>query len=242
MTWRFHARSTGREREEGPMFWWGATFSPLEAALALAGNGIPVCPFHHPEADGSGWVTSIACSCGRPGCLQPCNHPLPPTGLEAATTDPDWIRYWWRDHPDANVGLVTGVACDVIDADPETGSRAFRSLARGSGGLGPVARTGTGRWLFFAAPSGRRGGVLGDDGHARLGPQVRWRGLDGFVLAPPSRTLLGNAARWAQPLATGLPDPHELAEAVTGALDEQDGRMSWLAGPVRRVRGRVALS
>jgi hypothetical protein len=61
------------------------------------------------------------------------------------------------------------------------------------------------------------------------------------VLAPPSRTLLGNAARWAQPLVTDLPDPDELAKMVTGALDEQAGRRSWLAEPVRRVRGRVAL-
>jgi hypothetical protein len=225
------------------MLWRGATLSPLEAALALAGSGIPVCPFHHPKVDGSGWVASIACSCGRPGCLQPCTHPVPPTGLEAATTDPEWIRYWWGDHPDANVGLVTGVACDVIDADPQTGRRAFRALARGAGGLGPVARSGTGRWLFFAAPSGRRGGVLtdGDDGQDRLGPQVRWRGVDGVVLAPPSRTLLGNAARWAYPFAAGLPDPYQVAEVVTGVADEQAGRLSWLVEPVRRVRGRVAL-
>lgn len=218
------------------MLWQGATFSPLEAALALAGCGIPVCPFHHPKVDASGWVADIACSCERPGCLQPCAHPLPPTGLEAATSDPQWIRHWWRETPDANVGLITGVACDVIDADPETGRRAFRALGRGSGGLGPVARTGTGRWLFFTAPTGRAGGILADgqDGLARPDPHVRWRGVDGFVLAPPSRTLLGNAARWARPFATELPDPHELAEVVTSLVDEEGGRLSWLFGPVRR--------
>jgi Bifunctional DNA primase/polymerase, N-terminal len=231
------------------MLWQGAAYSPLEAALTLARCGIPVCPFHYPRVDGSGWVASMVCSCDRPQCLQPCAHPLPPEGLAAATTDPERIRLWWQATPDANVGLVTGVVCDVIDTDPDTGRRAFRVLARRPTGLGPVARTGTGRWLFFTAPSGRPGAVLadGDDGIARPGPLVRWRGLDSSVLAPPSRTLLGNAARWARPFATELPDPYELAQVLTDAVtapddfDEDSGRLSRLFAPVRRARSRVVL-
>jgi len=226
----------------------GAAFSPLQAALALAGCGIPVCPFHYPRVDGSGWVASMVCSCDRPQCLQPCAHPQPPEGLAAATTDPDRIRLWWQDTPDANVGLLTGVVCDVIDTDPDTGRRAFRVLARRSSGLGPVARTGTGRWLFFTAPSGRPGGVLadGDDGTAHPGPLVRWRGLDGSVLAPPSRTLLGNAARWAHPFATELPDPYELGQVLTDTVtdpddDEESGRLARLFAPVRRAGSRALL-
>jgi hypothetical protein len=42
-------------------------------------------------------------------------------------------------------------------------------------------------------------------------------------------------------LEAATTDPDELAEVVTGALDQQAGRLSWLAEPVRRVRGRVAL-
>ena len=226
------------------MGWQGAAFSPLQAALALARCGIPVCPYHYPRVDGSGWVASMVCSCDRPQCLQPCAHPLPPDGLAAATTDADLVRFWWQDHPDANVGLITGVVCDVIDTDPDTGRRAFKVLTRRSGGLGPVARTGTGRWLFFTAPSGRPGAVLADgDATAQPGPLVRWRGLDGSVLAPPSRTLLGNAARWAHPFATELPDPYELAQVLTDAItdadDEETGRFAKLMAPVRRVRSRV---
>jgi hypothetical protein len=225
------------------MAWRGMGFSPLEAALALAGCGIPVCPFHHPRVDGSGWVASIACSCERSDCLQPCAHPLPPAGLGAATTDPDQIRSWWWEVPDANVGLVTGVACDVIDADPDTGRRAFRALARQPGRLGPVARTGTGRWLFFAAPSGRPGDVLVDreDSAAGPGPQVRWRGENSSVLAPPSRTLLGNSARWVHPVATQLPDPSQLARGLIELVDEKTRPLARLFDPVRRVRSRVAV-
>jgi len=172
---------------------------------------------------------------------------LPPDGLAAATTDCDRIRFWWQDHPDANVALVTGVVCDVIDTDPDTGRRAFKALTRRSSGLGPVARTGTGRWLFFTAPSGRPGAVLadGDDATTRPGPLVRWRGLDGSVLAPPSRTLLGNSARWTHPFATELPDPYELAQVLTDAVtatdDQETGRLARLMAPVRRVRSRAAL-
>jgi hypothetical protein len=226
--------------EEVPMGWQGAAFSPLDAALALADCGIPVCPFHHPTADRSGWMTSVVCSCGRLGCLQPCAHPVPPDGLDAATTDRDQIHFWWAELPEANVGLVTGVACGVIDADPDTGRRAFKTLARHPGGLGPVARTGTGRWLFFTAPSDRPGDVLveRDDG---TGPRVRWRGRYGSVLAPPSRTLLGNAARWVHPFATALPDPSDLARIVTDRVDEEAGRLSRLLDPVRRARSQVTV-
>jgi Bifunctional DNA primase/polymerase, N-terminal len=225
------------------MAWQDPVFSPLEAALALAGCGIPVCPFHHPKVDGSGWMPSTICSCERLGCLQPCSHPLPAAGLDAASTDPDQIHAWWRQVPDANVGLVTGVGCDVIDTDPDTGRRAFKALARRPGALGPVARTSTGRWLFFAAPSDRPGDVLvdRDDGLASTGPHVRLRGRHGSVLAPPSRNLLGNAARWVHPFATALPDPAELAQVLTDVVYEESSRLSRLFDPVRRVRDRVAV-
>jgi Bifunctional DNA primase/polymerase, N-terminal len=228
------------------MAWQGATFSPLEAALALAACGIPVCPFHHPTVDRSGWMSNIVCSCGRLGCLQPCAHPVPPAGLGAATTDPDQIRSWWQDLPDANVGLVTGVACDVVDTDPDTGRRALKALARHQGGLGPVARTGTGRWLFFTAPSDRPGDVLvhRDDGLADTGPHVRWRGRHGSVLAPPSRTLLGHEARWVHPFATALPDLSDLAQVVSDLVHEEPSepsRLAWLVDPVRWVRSRVSV-
>jgi hypothetical protein len=222
------------------MSWQDPAFSPLEAALALAGCGIPVCPFHHPRVDESGWMATISCSCERPGCLQPCSHPLPPDGLEAASTDPDQVHAWWTQDPEANVGLVTGIGCDVIDTDPETGRRAFKALVRQSSGLGPVARTGTGRWLFFAAPSDRPGDVLvdRDDDLARTGPHVRWRGRHGAVLAPPSRNLLGNATRWVHPFATALPDPTALAQVLTGVAHADEGRLTRL---LDRVRDSVAV-
>jgi hypothetical protein len=138
------------------------------------------------------------------------------------------------------------VACDVVDTDPGTGRRAFKALARHEGGLGPVARTGTGRWLFFTTPSDRPGDVLvhRDDGLADTGPHVRWRGRHGSVLAPPSRTLLGHETRWVNPFATTLPDLSDLAQVVSDLVHEETSepsRLAWLVDPVRWVRRRVSV-
>ncbi len=83
--------------------------------------------------------------------------PLTADGLHDAATDPVQVREWWARWPDANVGLRTGVAFDVLDVDGDEG---FDELARLFGGddavlpPGPVA-TPAGVHLS-SAPTGRR--------------------------------------------------------------------------------------
>lgn len=88
-----------------------------EAALMWASAGIPVIPLHTPDAKG-------ICSCKEgEKCKSPGKHPRTYTGLKEATTDIQQILKWFRQHPDANVGGITGEASGVlvVDVDPKSG-------------------------------------------------------------------------------------------------------------------------
>ncbi len=185
------------------------TSTPVYAARWYAVEcGIPVLPCHYPVRDG---LPGLACSCQRADCSSPARHPLLPSGVEEATTDPGQLRHWWLRHPQANVGLATGAAVDVLDVDEATGHR----LVRAGVPLGPVARTGTGRLQFYCAPSG-----LDDrDVQGRFASlpdlsRIWWRGRGGYVLAPPSRVLTG-ASRW---LLHDPPNPLPDVMALLGVL------------------------
>src|SRR4051812_21847103 len=92
----------------------------LDAALTYAALDWPVFPLAE-----RGKLPKIATAhpdgelcrggCGRDG------H-----GLYDATTDVDRITAWWRGWPQANVGIRTGVAFDVVDVD---GPEALDALA-----------------------------------------------------------------------------------------------------------------
>jgi hypothetical protein len=185
----------------------------LHAALGYAARGLHVLPLHHPV--GREATLEVGCSCGELACGQVGDHPLPPGGAADATGDPDRIRWWWRRFPFANVGLATGVHFDVLDvqgasADTFRWSLAIAALRAG----GPLVRTGGDGWQFFLRPLG-----LGDLRTRRL-PRVAWRGLGGWVAAPPSRHPSGAVATWVHDLDTPLP---ETPEALHGRLGSPSG-------------------
>jgi hypothetical protein len=66
----------------------------MGAALGLAAKGVPVFP-----------------------CRVDTKAPLVPTGFKDASTDPVCIRRWWRDWPDALIGVPAGEKFVVIDCD-----------------------------------------------------------------------------------------------------------------------------
>jgi hypothetical protein len=176
-----------------------------DAALGYASRGIPVLPLHYPlphrgdlQPITSDQQPAVApgCSCRDPGCGQPAKHPLGslvPRGVKDATTNRSRILAWWTRHPQANIGLATGHAFDVLDVDGPAGARAIRDLAathdlRSSG---PLVRTGGGGWHYYLAPTG-----LGNANPAGLAC-VDWRGRGGYVIAPPSRHASGHQYQWA---------------------------------------------
>jgi hypothetical protein len=153
----------------------------LSAALSYARHGIPVLPVHTPAPEG--------CSCGRPECDRPGKHPRLRHGLTEATTDLRRIEIWWSRWPDANIGLRTGIVMDVADIDSTEGWHGLRRLLGGAMPVGPRVRTGGGGWHLWFRP-------LGYGNRVRLLPGVDWRGVGGYVVAPPSRHDRGADYRW----------------------------------------------
>jgi hypothetical protein len=90
----------------------------LEAALSYAQGGIPVFP-----------------------CNPHNKRPLTEHGFKDATTDPERIRSWWREHPQAMIGIPTGSASGVfvidLDVDEEKnidGRKVYKDLCLKNGG------------------------------------------------------------------------------------------------------------
>jgi Bifunctional DNA primase/polymerase, N-terminal len=178
-----------------------------DAAVAYASQGIPVLPLHYPlphhgplqpvPSDSQSAVARVGCSCRDSDCRQVGKHPmgtLVPHGVKDATINRARVLAWWSRHPQANIGLATGHAFDVLDVDGPAGAQAIRTLAAENGlhSSGPLVRTGGGGWHFYLAPSG-----LGSV-HPRELDHVDWRGRGGYVVAPPSRHASGHLYQWVR--------------------------------------------
>jgi hypothetical protein len=135
--------------------------SVAAAALEYATLGLPVFP-----------------------CKPRGKEPLTQHGFKDATTDPDKIRDWWRQWPDANIGLPTGAISGlfVLDVDPRNGGD--KSLDELTAKYGPLPVTaeqttgGGGSHLFFS----HSGGTLPKE----LATGIDIKGDGGYVIAAPS--------------------------------------------------------
>jgi hypothetical protein len=196
----------------------------LDAALGYAARGIPVYPAHwpHPAPDGA----SAGCSCPRgAACDRPAKHPLVRHGVNDATTNQAQLEDWWRQWPQANLGLATGVVFDALDVDGPAGLAALRHLARTVDLRlpGPLVATGGGGWHHWFASTG-----LGNRPPRGLA-HVDWRGRGGCVLAPPSRHVSGGSYRWlVGPDQAPLP---EVPAALRALLDPDRPTVTRPAGP-----------
>lgn len=189
----------------------------LSAALDYAGRGWPVFPLWWPIGD--------RCACGDATCDNIGKHPhkSAPSGVKNATTDVDAVRRWWTNAPDANIGLRTGVAFDVLDLDNVDAGRWLATYAHDRGavtpdcwGDGPMSLTGKGQHILFTPTgAGNRSRVAGVGG-------FDWRGRDGYIVAPPSLHASGVTYRWHEhcPVDAPLTDaPVFLVDLVTNKVD-----------------------
>jgi len=171
------------------------------AALEAATRGWPVLPLHHPLAAGG-------CSCRNQECTNIGKHPRTTHGLDDASTDHTVITRWWERWPNANLGLRTGIAFDVLDIDHDDPQAATADWPAFDMPGGPVARTGKG-WHFLLQPTGK-------GNRARItGSPCDWRGAGGYIVAPPSVHASGRRYEWYTTPDAGLqPAPAELLELL----------------------------
>jgi hypothetical protein len=174
--------------------------SRLKVALGCARLGWPVIPLY--------WLEDGDCSCSNLKCSDAGKHPLTVNGVTNATTDDTWIRTWWEEFPEANIGIATGAPSGlvVLDVDPRHGGDAsLRELEKLYGPLpdGPRVRTGGGgEHLYFSHPGGTIKSVVG------LLPGLDIRGDGVYVVGPGSNHLSGNTYMWQQgrtPVKLSLP-------------------------------------
>ncbi len=121
-------------------------------------------------------------------CMPGGKRPLTVHGFKNATTTVRQIDAWWAAHPEANIGIATGDRFDVLDIDVHTTGSGYPTLTA-------LQRTGlTHRWA--AAVRTPSGGLhlyyptLPDrpqPSWTRAAAHVDFRGVGGYVIAPPSQ-------------------------------------------------------
>jgi hypothetical protein len=128
--------------------------------------------------------------------------PATPNGFKDATTHELAVCQWWKDTPEANIGLPTGQRSGlfVLDVDPKNGG--LDSLAK-LPELPPTrtARTPSGGFHYFFRWQPPLGNSAG-----KLGPGLDTRGEGGYVVVPPS-IIEGKRYEWMNE-----DDPAELPE------------------------------
>lgn len=141
----------------------------VAAALWYAENGLPVFPL-------------------QPGTKIPMRGSR---GCKDATTDADRIRAWWEATPEANIGLATGHLVDVVDIDGAVGQKSRTqhwedAFERIEGDMVAKVLTPRPGGMHLYVPA------TGDGNKAGLYPGIDYRGMGGYVVAPPSRTEQGS--------------------------------------------------
>ena len=166
-----------------------------DAARAYARHGFRTVLLHgvYKNLDGE-----PACTCRLgPDCTRKGKHPRYADWPNLPGDDPKvvsaWYGYWSR----SNVGIVTGGASRLFVLDVDVAKGGFDSLAQlesEHGKLPPTLRVRTpsgGIHIYFHVPDGL---ALPDGSQAKLGPGLDVRCDRGLVVAPPSRTELGQYA------------------------------------------------
>ena len=114
-------------------------------------------------------------------------------GCKDATADPERVAAWWKEYPDANIGLATGKVNGILVLDIDRnhaegvdGEETLKDLERELGPLPPTVEALTpngGRHLYFRYPVGRN---IGSCAARPDRPGIDVRGNGGYVVAPPS--------------------------------------------------------
>ena len=190
------------------------------------------------------------CSCGHADFSDIGKHPRTEHGLKDAATDPKTISGWWERWPDANVGIVTGIASGLVavDVDPRhSGDVTWAELLDIHGApdtLTTMTGSGGEHWIFDAQAQELRNSTR------KIGEGIDTRAEGGYIVAPPSLHLSGQRYEWSSKVKPS-PIPEWLRElwpiqngsksspadtAPPGAITEgsRNDYLARLAGAARR--------
>jgi hypothetical protein len=136
------------------------SYNMLNAALDYAAKGLPVFP-----------------------CKRTDKAPLVKGGFKEATTNPDQIAAWWKQWPDAMIGMPTGLASgiDILDLDLKKGKDGFAALSDWQARSPIIVRTPSGgahAWF-------RSEGIIRNSAD-KIAAGVDTRGEGGYAIVPPS--------------------------------------------------------
>jgi len=135
--------------------------------------------------------------------------------LKEATTEAAQIRAWWRQWPNANIGIATGNGLLVIDIDPRHGGNETIEDLRSDLGAWPdtveAITGGNGRHIYLASTT-----VIKNSA-GLFGAGVDIRGEGGYVVAPPSNHVSGRVYAWEA--SSDPTDGVPLAEISAAWLD-----------------------
>ncbi|MFK7823619.1 MAG: DUF3987 domain-containing protein [Oligoflexales bacterium] len=202
------------------------TSDRLRWAVQFAAKGWPVIPLHYPK-------NATECSCGKPHCPSFAKHPMTKNGLKNATKAQSAIMTWWREVPNANIGILTGKESGlvVLDIDPRHGgNESLEALVAEYGELPSTLRVKTGGngWhYYFTHPGGKL------TNKANIRPGIDIRGDGGYVVAPPSLHASQNSYTWASEAKNISELPTWLLELINGksiAYETKNAETSFEAG------------
>ena len=174
----------------------------IKKALWYCSRGWPIIPLHS--------VNNGVCSCGNQHCPHPGKHPKIKDWVNAATTNEEQIRSWWKKWSDANIGLLTGERSKVVvlDVDGPQGQAAIDKL-----NLPETVKVKSGkvdgRHYYFKAPD------IPMKTRNRALPETDFKGDGGYIVAPPSLHVSGN--RYTSENMTSL-EPAPLPASVIEML------------------------
>ena len=161
-----------------------------QAALRYAERGFRVLPLW--------WPVGPDCACGNAACGNAGKHPyaqLVPRGWHDASSDPARIEHWWRQVPDANVGIVMGENGTVaIDIDPRNGGHITWEAVETEHGTitdTPIAETGSGGQHILVSLTADQ--VLNCVSTLGQGIDVK---ASGYIVAEPSLHASGRKYAW----------------------------------------------
>jgi len=132
---------------------------------------------------------------------------------QAEKAGPDQVEQWWKEHPAANIGLITGEisGITVLDPDTQAGIDNLNTLIPDSLQT-PVANTpGGGQHFYFKY-------VPGIPNKARILPDCDSRNDRGYIVAAPGSNGNGGSYTWVPGLKISEVDLAEMPEKLQKAL------------------------